>query len=122
MTSPTEKQIALLGKFKITVVPTTKVACARLISYILKGNCTKGSTIEERISLAHSYWKKWCGARVLRNRDGSSGVVVVPHARTRADVWNRAPGRGECAPFKLQIKWNDGRTTITTISEVSILQ
>jgi len=124
MACATEKQIALLAKLKIPAIPTTRVACSRLIGYILNGNYTVGDTVGERVQIVHDYWSRWCGVRIRHKEHGREGVVVMPFARSKQDVQRinaHIKDARKLSPFVLQVKWDSGAVATTTIPFVERL-
>lgn len=122
---PTLKQIAFLESRGIT--PShTRIACVRLIDYIIRGNGTFGDNQFSRVNIVKFFQDKWVGKKVLcvglSTKEGLRGTVDHLVARREEDVLSerRINPDYKPAPFQAVVYWEDATTSRTTLSLLKI--
>lgn len=125
--TPTQKQIELLLRFKIPVLPTTCMACSSLISFILSGPESCGRTPHQRARFV----RKWFGCWVEVVDRGSPffrlvGTVERLRMRTEEErVYIREKHNVTPLPFDVVVRFETGRPApprILPLSAVKIVK
>ena len=114
MAKPTEKQIAFLRKSGIKPA-TTKGACSKQISYILRGNGMLGKDPGERVAILRSVQDRFLNKRIVRpfaqEPFERTGTVVAVWPRSLEELLeDKRCNLPEKHPFKCILKFDDGKT------------